>query len=65
MRSSMAARDLRTLTLLRLVPVAPFTVVSVVCGALGVRLDLFLLATVAGTIPSLAAGALVVWALTG
>ena len=60
-----AARDLRTLTMLRLAPVAPFTVGSVVCGALGVRLDLFLLATLAGTIPSLAVAALVVWALAG
>jgi phospholipase D1/2 len=60
-----AGRGLRDVTMLRLVPVAPFTVVSVVCGALGVRLDLFLLATLAGTIPSLAVAALVIWALAG
>jgi phosphatidylserine/phosphatidylglycerophosphate/cardiolipin synthase-like enzyme/uncharacterized membrane protein YdjX (TVP38/TMEM64 family) len=60
-----AGRGLRDVMMLRLVPVAPFTVVSVVCGALGVRLDLFLLATLAGTIPSLAVAALVIWALAG
>jgi len=39
--------------------------VSIVCGALGVRLDRFVLATVVGTIPSLAILALLVRALGG
>jgi uncharacterized membrane protein YdjX (TVP38/TMEM64 family) len=39
--------------------------VSVVCGALGVRVGLFLLATLAGVLPSLVVCALVVYALTG
>ena len=60
-----ARRDIRTLAALRLLPNAPFTVVSVVCGALGVRLDLFLLATLAGVLPSLVVCALLVYALTG
>ena len=60
-----ARRDVRALATLRLLPNAPFTVVSVVCGALGVRLDLFLLATLAGVLPSLVVCALLVYALTG
>jgi len=58
-------RDVRALAALRLLPNAPFTVVSVVCGALGVRVGLFLLATLAGVLPSLVVCALVVYALTG
>jgi len=60
-----ARRDVRTLASLRLFPNAPFTVVSVVCGALGVRLDRFLLATLVGILPSLVVSALLVYALTG
>jgi phosphatidylserine/phosphatidylglycerophosphate/cardiolipin synthase-like enzyme/uncharacterized membrane protein YdjX (TVP38/TMEM64 family) len=60
-----ARRDLRALVAVRLFPVAPFTVVSVVCGALGVRLDRFILATLLGTMPSLVTIALLVYALEG
>jgi uncharacterized membrane protein YdjX (TVP38/TMEM64 family) len=56
-------RDLRALTSVRLLPVAPFTVVSVVCGAMGVRMDRFLLGTLLGTLPSMSLLALLVYAL--
>jgi uncharacterized membrane protein YdjX (TVP38/TMEM64 family) len=58
-------RDIPSVASVRLFPLAPFTVVSVVCGALGVRLDRFVLATLAGTLPSLVALALLVYAFGG
>jgi uncharacterized membrane protein YdjX (TVP38/TMEM64 family) len=60
-----ARRDLRALVGVRLFPIAPFTVVSVVCGALGVRLDRFVLATLIGTLPSLVVLALLAYAFGG
>ena len=60
-----ARRDLRALASVQLFPVAPFTVVSIVCGALGVRLDRFVLATLVGTFQSVAILALLVRALGG
>lgn len=56
-------RDLRGVTLVRLLPVGPSVVVSLVCGGLGVRLDRFLLGTLLGTVPSVATLALLVYAL--
>jgi phosphatidylserine/phosphatidylglycerophosphate/cardiolipin synthase-like enzyme/uncharacterized membrane protein YdjX (TVP38/TMEM64 family) len=60
-----ARRDLRALASVRLFPVAPFTVVSIVCGALGARLDRFVLATLVGSIPSVAILGLLIRALGG
>lgn len=60
-----ARRDLLAVATVRLVPVAPFGVVSVVCGALGIRLDVFALATLFGMLPSLVVLALLVYALGG
>jgi uncharacterized membrane protein YdjX (TVP38/TMEM64 family) len=58
-------RDIRALAGVRLFPIAPFTVVSIVCGGLGVRLDRFVVATLLGTLPSLVILALLVYALGG
>lgn len=51
--------DLRTTLLMRLVPVAPFTLVNLVAGSGGLRLGHFMLGTFLGVIPNLA---LLVWA---
>jgi len=60
-----ARRDLRAITSIRLFPVAPFTIVSIVCGALGARLDRFVLGTLLGSLPSVAILALLIRALGG
>jgi phospholipase D1/2 len=50
--------DLSSIALLRLVPVAPFAVVSLVAGALRVRFGVFLLGSALGLLPGLLALAL-------
>jgi uncharacterized membrane protein YdjX (TVP38/TMEM64 family) len=49
----------------RLFPVAPFTMGSIVCGALGVRLDRYLAGTLLGIGPGMLVLAFVIWLLRG
>jgi uncharacterized membrane protein YdjX (TVP38/TMEM64 family) len=49
----------------RLLPVAPFTMGSIVCGALGVRLDRYLLGTLLGIAPGMLLLAFVIWLVRG
>ena len=53
MRSLGSSADAWSLAGLRLIPIAPFTIVNLLAGALGVRLDRFLLGTLLGMGPGI------------
>jgi phosphatidylserine/phosphatidylglycerophosphate/cardiolipin synthase-like enzyme/uncharacterized membrane protein YdjX (TVP38/TMEM64 family) len=58
-------RTVGSLAKVRLLPVAPFTMASIVCGALGARLDRYLLGTLLGIAPGVLVLTGLVWLVRG
>lgn len=52
-KTKLAAGGWMAVMVVRLIPVAPFTVVNLVAGSVGIRFNDFLIGTVAGTVPGI------------